>query len=35
MKQGFVEDFQNLHLKLAKSNNHGYSVPKEPYHEKV
>jgi hypothetical protein len=35
VRQGFVEHFQNLNLELVRANNHGYSEPKELYHEKV
>ncbi len=35
VRQGFVEHFQNLNPKPARAENHGYSEPKELYHEKV
>jgi hypothetical protein len=35
MKQGFVEHFQNLNLKLARIRNHGHIEPKDLYHKKV
>jgi hypothetical protein len=35
VKQGFVEPFQNLNLKLARVENHGYNELKELYHENL
>jgi hypothetical protein len=35
VRQGFVEHFQNLNLKVIRPKNHGYSEPKEMYHERV
>ncbi len=35
MRQGFVEDFQNLNPKPSKEKDHGDFEPKDLYHEKV
>jgi hypothetical protein len=35
VRQGFVEDFQDLNRELVKAKNHGHVEPKDLYHEKV
>jgi hypothetical protein len=34
VRQGFVENFQNLNLKLARVRNHGHIEPEDLNHER-